>query len=75
MTMPYRPADLEPEVWRRRQCTSDACKQGRKPCPTPTACVVEEPGDSKPHPQLRAWFWRLYLACVLVAVAYGVSLL
>jgi hypothetical protein len=34
-------------------CTADACKQGRKPCPTPDACLRPEPPRSGRH--VRPW--------------------
>ena len=44
-------ADFQPSV---SACTSDACQQGRKPCPTPQACAV-------PAPERRSSGWLIAL--------------
>jgi hypothetical protein len=44
------------------QCTSDACNQGRKPCPTPDACELAEQQHSK---------WSPLLNVVLIVVGFG----
>lgn len=37
----------ETEVpWPARRCSADACQQGRRPCPCPTACEAPEPLDA-----------------------------
>lgn len=54
------------------QCCAD-CNQGRRACQCPEACQLPEPDEQSRR--LRAIFWRLYLAALIVAVGYGVSLL
>lgn len=56
------------------QCTADACQQGRKPCPSPEACMQPEQDD--PFPWLTAdRFWLLYLATLFILgfVAAGIA--
>lgn len=50
-------------VKRVRACTSDACHQGRRSCPTPAACELPEP-----DPELRARFWWTYLTLLAALV-------
>jgi hypothetical protein len=54
----------------RLACTSDACNQGREPCPTPTACQVPqaEPG-SELLDSANAIVWAATLAVALLGVA------
>lgn len=55
----------------RPACTSDACRQGRRPCPTPQACQrPEDDADDLPGGAL-----VLVIAIGLVAVVGGVSML
>jgi len=48
-------------------CRADACSQGKKPCPCPSACMV--PADAKDV--LYIWAWP---AGIIVAIA-SVSML
>ncbi len=46
-------------------CHSDACEQGRKPCPFPQACQTSEPSRE-------SWFWSdLSVIAILVLVLVG----
>lgn len=49
------------------QCTADACDQGRKPCPCPTACRVAE---SQRRDDINAgiWAWCCVSAVLLAAI-------
>lgn len=49
----------------RPACTSDACRCGRAPCPTPDACLLPEPDRERIDPQLIA----LYAACAVALLA------
>ena len=48
------------------------CDQGRKPCPCPSACGLEEPPE---HDMLRVVLGDLIIAVALVAVVAVVVLL
>ena len=45
-------------------CCAD-CQQGRRPCKCPEACQLPEPEEQ--DRRLRAVFWRLYAAFLMVA--------
>jgi hypothetical protein len=60
-------------------CTSDtsACRGGRRPCPTPDACVTRaEPADDIPATRTAGWppltaagkFWLAYVAGIVSAL-------
>lgn len=52
-------------------CTGP-CDQGRKPCPCPSACGLEEPPE---HDMMRVILGDLVIAVALVAVVAVVVLL
>jgi hypothetical protein len=51
-------------------CCGD-CAQGRRQCPCPEACELADPAEQ--DRRLRAVFWRIYFAVLLVAVCAGVA--
>jgi len=79
MTMDYNPKTLDwsrtgsIDPWDRPHCAEAATEIGADN----NGDSVDEYDDdmNKSEPKARAWFWRLYIAAVLVAVAYGLSLL
>ncbi len=59
------PRDLRNEREFTFRCTSDACWQGRRPCPFPTACQTSEPSKE-------SWFWSdVSILAIGVLVLYG----
>jgi hypothetical protein len=56
-------------LYAMRACTSDACCQGRKPCPTPNACVLPEPGPMFDKSPLAS----VAIACALTIGAAAVG--
>ncbi len=62
-------------------CSGNACDQGRRPCPTPAACMLAEDSsgdDLAPtgSQRARALFWSAYaLTAALVAVCVIVATL
>jgi hypothetical protein len=55
------------------RCAADACGQGRKPCPFPSACQVADEHDPAPPKQqsllaLAAWLGITAAAVAAVAV-------
>lgn len=70
----HRPlwADTIPDAGSRPACTSDACCQGRRPCPTPQACQCSADDDADGLP---GGAMVLMIAVGLVAVVAGISLL
>jgi hypothetical protein len=51
-------------------CCGD-CHQRRRPCPCPEACEISGPAEQ--DRRMRAVFWRIYVAVLLVAVCAGVA--
>lgn len=61
---------VEPLDWHRTgsvtpRCTSDACHQGRRSCPTPQACAL--PDDSQPACSARGLLITLFALAVALA--------
>lgn len=54
----------EPTILPHMRCCGGPCNQGRKPCPAPDACELQEPQDK-----------QLVLVAVVVVVATLVILL
>lgn len=64
------PGDTEASVW--PMCTSDACDCGRKPCPTPAACLMPEAGPSRLGMRVVHWIAPVLFVVVVACLAAGV---
>jgi hypothetical protein len=51
-------------------CSSDACCQGRKPCPTPEACCMPVESVESSHP----WIWLCYAGVFVATIALSALL-
>lgn len=56
-------------------CTSDACGQGDRPCPTPEACRLPDPIEEETADEEFPWFWwGCGMACaatLLISILVG----
>ena len=58
-----------------RGCTSDGCRQGRRPCPTPDACRGSVDSDARPRSSLSPGLLILLWVCIVLGAAFGWHLL